>query len=521
MESFPPPNSALFGSTGFVGTSLRRALRFDHAFRSTDAGAARGRRFSTVVCAALPAAKWLANKDPDADLANLRKLEAVLAGVECDRFVLISTIDVYNPADGRRDEDGLGGAADMPDLHPYGRHRALLERFVRDRFPDHLVLRLPALFGIHLKKNYVYDLLVGNNLPAINMNSAFQWYDVSRLSADMQRALELGLREANLFPEPVPTAELIRLISDAGLLAGDVEPRDVGHGGPPLRYDCLTKHGQAFGAPAGLPYICTAAQVLASFSRFLGEWNMFRRTSVSCIAWDEPSHDAAVSLLRTRGYRYIEVAPTRFFAWDAIERAVAGGVLDGLVAGFAADLAARGLGISSLQAVLFGKPDLVLFGTEEARGRLARHLRVVVDFAASLRELWRPSPGPFPIVFGAPKNRRIPDGMSHEEADRIFCALFGPLAEYAHSRGCALCLEPNAPQYGCNFATTSAHALSLVRRVGHPGLQVHLDAACMAMAGRTWRRRVSARREEGQPAHFHVSSRLLRRSGPQVDHARG
>jgi sugar phosphate isomerase/epimerase len=520
MADFPGPNSALFGSTGFVGTTLRRTLGFEHHFNSKNMEEARGATFDVVVFCSMPAVKWMANKEPAQDLRVLRGIEDVLGSISCKRFVLISTIDIYVPPNSRLDEEAAPSAQDNPALHAYGKHRAMLEQFVRTTFPVHAIVRLPALFGLHLRKNYVYDILNGNNVAAINRNSAFQWYDMSRLDADLRRVLSLGLTEVNLFPEPVGTEALIELIAAAGLLPEGVSAADVGHAGAYAEYDICTKHGPALGGPPGGRYCASAADVRAQFARFLAEWAMMRRTTVSCIAWDEASNEAAVDLLKLQGVRAIEVAPTRFWEWDAVEAAAAAGDLGGLAAGLAADLERWGLQASSLQAILYKKPDLVLFGSPEARTQLGAHMRMVVDLAAALREAGAArSGGVVPIVFGAPKNRVRPEGMTEGEADDIFVEVFKPLAEYAHGRGCSICVEPNAPGYGCNYITTSADAKRLVERVSHPGLRVHLDTGCMTMAGED----VAAGFEAcaGLIGHAHVSEPFLANYlEPKVDHAR-
>ena len=43
-----------------------------------------------------------------------------------------------------------------------------------------------------------------------------------------------------------------------------------------------------------------------------------------------------------------------------------------------------------------------------------------------------------------------------------------------------------APRVGADFVTHAAEALELVRAVAHPGLALHLDTACMMLAGDSW-----------------------------------
>ena len=59
----------------------------------------------------------------------------------------------------------------------------------------------------------------------------------------------------------------------------------------------------------------------------------------------------------------------------------------------------RGLPIVALQSLLFGHPELTLFGTEEARAKLLTYLSGMVSLARDL--------GAEVLVFGSPKNRNL------------------------------------------------------------------------------------------------------------------
>jgi nucleoside-diphosphate-sugar epimerase len=174
---------ALIGYTGFVGGTLLRQTSFDALYRSTDIRDIRGRSFDLVVCAGAPAAKWLANKEPEKDLANLEDLMASLKEITAGNFILISTVDVYrNPF--AVDEDS---PIDPALLDPYGRHRFYLEEFVRDRFKNSMIVRLPGLFGQGLKKNFLFDLLHNNCLDWTDRYSVYQFYEMDNLWVDLHR----------------------------------------------------------------------------------------------------------------------------------------------------------------------------------------------------------------------------------------------------------------------------------------------------------------------------------------------
>lgn len=86
-----------------------------------------------------------------------------LQKVKARKFILISTIDVYDkPVD--VDENTI---INVQGLQPYGLHRYYVENWVKSNFDDYLILRLPALFGKGLKKNFIFDLLTIN--PSVIM----------------------------------------------------------------------------------------------------------------------------------------------------------------------------------------------------------------------------------------------------------------------------------------------------------------------------------------------------------------
>ena len=227
---------ALIGFTGFVGSTLLAQRPFDATYRSTSIRAIEGRRFDTVVCAGAPGQKWRANRDPEEDRASLASLTAALGKVECERFVLISTVDVF------RDPVGVDESTEVDerDLQPYGLHRRQLERFVQERFARPLVLRLPALVGPGLRKNAIHDLHNRHRIEAIDGRGVFQFYPTSRLWQDLTTALAAGLPLVHLTAAPIAIATIAATVFGVRLERTGT--------GPVPRYDMRTLHAAVFGA---------------------------------------------------------------------------------------------------------------------------------------------------------------------------------------------------------------------------------------------------------------------------------
>ncbi|OBV10329.1 hypothetical protein [Erythrobacter dokdonensis] len=163
MESFGNAHhdTGLIGHSGFVGGAVLRQTGFDACYNSTTIATIEGQAFGTLICAAAPGSMFEANRSPERDAAQIDGLIARLATIRAERFVLISSIAVLADFAGSNDE---GTQAFQQDL-AYGRHRRALEAFVESHFASSLIVRLPALFGHGLRKNFLFDLM--NPVPSL------------------------------------------------------------------------------------------------------------------------------------------------------------------------------------------------------------------------------------------------------------------------------------------------------------------------------------------------------------------
>jgi nucleoside-diphosphate-sugar epimerase len=246
---------ALIGHTGFVGGTLHRQRDFAALFNSRNIEAIKGGRFGSVVCAGVSAVKWLANKEPDADWAGIRRLMDCLDEVSARHFVLISTIDVYRDPVGPTERD----LPPTDGLHAYGRHRLALEAFVAQRFASHSIVRLPALFGAGLKKNALFDLMHLNQVDRIVPNAMFQWYPLGRFARDLDLITDAGVKLINITAEPVSMQDVrARFFPDVPI-------------GPPIEtppiYDVRSVHDALLGGHHG--YHLNAAQVWQAMGTFV------------------------------------------------------------------------------------------------------------------------------------------------------------------------------------------------------------------------------------------------------------
>jgi sugar phosphate isomerase/epimerase len=225
------------------------------------------------------------------------------------------------------------------------------------------------------------------------------------------------------------------------------------------------------------------------------------RLAISNIAWPGGADAEVLPLLQEHQAGGVELALTK--VWP---EPLAVSARD--FAAYRAWWESRGLRIVALQALLFGKPDLVLFGSPSAREAMSDYLAEIIHRAAWL--------GAHALVFGSPGNRKR-GNLDAATALAIAVPFFRRLGEVAARHGVSLCIEPNPPAYGCDWMTTAGEAIELVDGVNSPGFGLHLDSAGMHLAG------------EGPAAvtaagmrtrHFHVSAPFLEGvPGGDVPHA--
>lgn len=149
----------LVGDTGFVGSNILKNTTFDKCFNSKNIADAYNTNPDLLVYSGVKAEKFVANKFPDEDLDHINQTIENISKINPRKIVLISTVDVYDKTE-NVDENYF---SDLEKLQPYGKHRLILENWVRNNIEDHHIIRLSALFGINLKKNFIFDII--NPIP--------------------------------------------------------------------------------------------------------------------------------------------------------------------------------------------------------------------------------------------------------------------------------------------------------------------------------------------------------------------
>ncbi len=217
------------------------------------------------------------------------------------------------------------------------------------------------------------------------------------------------------------------------------------------------------------------------------------KLAISNIAWSPDLARTAYGLMRDHGFTGLEIAPGLTFAGEADVFCPGAPAL----AAFRADLAEFGLRAVSMQSLLFGVSGAQIFGTPE---ELA-HFEAAMGRAIALAEMLEiPN-----LVFGSPRNRAFPDGMSAQAVTDHSRAVFRRLGDRALAAGTTLALEPNPAAYGTNFLTTVEAAACYVAALDHPGVTLNYDLGALYMNGEQARAGALYDLAEGRVSHVHIS----------------
>lgn len=286
--------NALVGYTGFVGSNIYASAgnAIDTVYNSKNIGDAYGTNPDLLIYAGLRAEKYLANNEPEKDMQLIEQAEENIRKINPRKLVLISTIDVFKVPK-NVDENSV---IDIENLHAYGYNRYQLELWVRENYPDSLIIRLPGLLGKNIKKNFIYDYI--NVIPfmlkeakikelaakdselekyytlqdngfykvdvpesdrellkdkfralgfsAVNFTdsrSIYQFYNLGRLWQDIQTALSSGITLWHPATEPISAGGLYEY------LTGEKFINELG--GTPADYDYQTIYDHVFDGKNG------------------------------------------------------------------------------------------------------------------------------------------------------------------------------------------------------------------------------------------------------------------------------
>jgi len=253
--------SALIGDTGFIGSNLKNDYLFSEFYNSKNIQHIENKEYDWVLSCANSSARWKVNLDPEEDLRNILEYIEHIKKARIKKFILISTIDVYeNPIKVYEDSD-----TGIPEQNPYGKNRLILEKFVKDNFKNFLIVRLPIVYGPNFKKNIIYDALNNHELDKVNTEAQVQVYNVKNLMKDIQIAMNQNIKVINIATFPLKVKEIYKEAFNLDLDNPSCKE---------FKYDMKTRYPQLFGKK--IDYAYDKSEVLADLKNFKKEYESLR-----------------------------------------------------------------------------------------------------------------------------------------------------------------------------------------------------------------------------------------------------
>jgi sugar phosphate isomerase/epimerase len=444
--------NAIFGWTGLIGQTLFRQLATNKIpwklYHSANMEMAKNKTFDDIYIACMPAAKWLANKDPVADLQTLESILAVLRTVRVKKRVfLISTVDVFESRvdmTGDEEEVRLDWAK-----HAYGRHRRRLEEAVVETFGHDAtyIIRLPAVFGRGLKKNALYDLLNGNeeNIAAICLKSKYQWYALDDLANDLKTMVVRGEHLSMPLGEPVEMKTIVESFFPEKSAKCKGQIPVIYAFSPTMSVSesktVIAKMGcfiEAEKRRQALPFTVAASVIGIKYSTV-----------------GSSGSSPEESVFRHAGIEALEITPT--ITSEDLAKVSPTPLLNPPKTSY-------GMPVISMQGITYYMgPNFKLFRDYE------KFLEYYGDLAKSLAAM--PGAEQKRVVFGGPRTRDL-NTTTTAEAVALFCRI----GDISREHNILFCIEPNSSKYGCTWLTNLKDTLDFLQQVDHSHVRLNLDS---------------------------------------------
>lgn len=215
------------------------------------------------------------------------------------------------------------------------------------------------------------------------------------------------------------------------------------------------------------------------------------KLAISNIAWEKNEDDLVYFLMKKNGFKGLEIAPTR--VWENPYEQT-----EDSLKFFKSNTEKQGLNLVAMQSLLFGRPELKIFETEQTRNETLEYLKKNILLASKL--------GIKSLVFGSPKNRII-GGIDAEVAREISIEFFSEIGSFSSKNNVCFCIEANPKDYNTDFINTTYEALDLVRSVNTKGFCLHVDLGTIILNNEDCEKVIE--KSIDFISHFHISEPFL------------
>jgi hypothetical protein len=402
--------NTILGYTGFVGNHLLEKVLDVELYNSKNIKDIANKNFNLIYCCCLPSIKWYSNKNPIEDNKIIDEIKKHIISINSfNKLILISTIDIHDNNIEEQTEDNI-----IITKEYYGLHRYNFEQWLLEKYNNVYIIRLPALFGIGIKKNALYDLLNDNNLNLICCQNYYQWYDLRWLYDDIEYMINNNIKILNAYSEPIIMEDIIKQFFPKKLY--DVSNNFT------IKYNQKTKYNELYRSKE---------IILKNMEKFIYAYKgikLINNLTISNLHWELNEELKAFHILKKYNINQIEIVPSKYNINYKNK-------------------------IYSIQSLLYG-----------IEGNLRDSYDIIIKKLNQVFELAKDNNSKI-LVFGSPKLR---NNCTIEDFEYLLKNLNIPENIY-------LCIEPNAKDYGCTICNKLNEVLELIKKVNNPQIKINFD----------------------------------------------
>jgi hypothetical protein len=414
--------NTILGYSGFVGSHLLEKVFNTELYNSKNIKDVIDKEFNLVYCCCLPSVKWYCNKNPEEDNIIIDEIKKHISNIKSfNKLILISTIDIHDNNIEEQTEDNIEVSKEY-----YGLHRFNFEQWLINKYKNKIhIIRLPALFGIGIKKSALYDLLNDNNLHLICSKNLYQWYDLRWLYDDIEYMLNNNIKIINAYSEPIIMKDIINYFFPTKI--NDVSNNFT------IKYNQKTKYNVIYR---------NKETILKNMEKFIFAYKgikLIKNLTISNLHWNVNEELQAFEILKKYNIDKIEIVPSKYNINYKNK-------------------------VYSIQSLLYG-----------IEGNLRDSFDIIIQQLNKVFKLAKENNCKI-LVFGAPKLR---NNCNIKDLEHLLKNLNIPNDIY-------LCIEPNAQDYGCTVCNTLNDVYNLVKEVNNPQIKINFDTGNALMENDTF-----------------------------------
>lgn len=431
---------AIIGN-GFIGKHLKCSIEAPYdCYSKKNINMIKNKNYDLVYCAGLSGNKNYVNNNGDEDLMNIFSLQENLSKAYISRFILISSIDIYDNNFKNQDENSFKISQES-----YGKNRYFMEKWALEKYKNCHIIRLPELFGHGLSNNIIFDILNNNCLECINFNTSYQWYCISNLMDDIQKIIDKNIRIINLLSEPVETIWLISKCFPNFIIPMLDNKKRIEYNYKSVWFNS--------------GYTIDKKNIISDLLKYIHLFSIIETINTEKLVISNQSFNtkndiSCIEYLKLLSIKSINLTISKYIDFYNAEKSSINKLYKKFVE--------NSIDIYSINN-LFYNTNLNLFVDKH---EFSDHFKKIIDYGIIMNASI--------LIYNCPHSRLLPPNINKPTANFIFIDLFKHLCEYIEFLNSNIIIALT-PCHKCNYINTITDAISIIDKINNKHFRLNYD----------------------------------------------